>query len=127
MNIISKPNYSASITIGMQIGYSSDCYKKQDLICILQEFQRIQIDDRNIYLSACISECEIILSGQVEPHLKLEFINYPKFPLEEAEFKKEIELLTLFLMDKLNQNRIVIVYHNETIMFEESEEVDPRI
>lgn len=127
MNITSKPNYSASITIGSQIGYSTDLYSKEILISVLQQFQKEQIKERNVYLSACISNCDIVLSGQVEPHFKLEFINYPKFPLEEKPFKKEIELLTVFLMDKLTQNRIVVVYHNETKMFENNKEIDPRI
>lgn len=127
MNITTKPNYSASITIGSQIGYSTDLYSKETLISVLQQFQKEQIKERNVYLSACISNCDIVLSGQVEPHFKLEFINYPKFSLEEKPFKKEIELLTFFLMDKLKQNRIVVVYHNETKMFENNKEIDPRI
>ena len=78
-------------------------------------------------MSASVTPCEIVLSGQVEPHLKLEFINYPKFPMPEADFKKEIELLTVFLMQKLKQNRVVIVYHNETKMYEQNKNIDPRI
>ena len=127
MNIISKPTYTATITIGSQIGYSTDCYSKDTLISHLQEFQQKQIGERGIYLSACISECEIVMSGQVEPHFKLDFINYPKFPLDEITFKREIELLTTFLMDALQQNRIVVVYYNETKMFEQTNEIDPRI
>jgi len=30
-------------------------------------------------------------------------------------------------MNELDQNRIVIVYHNETKMLEKSKEIDPRI
>ena len=127
MNIISTPNYSATITIGSQIGYSTDLYSKKTLINALQQFQKEQIKERNVYLSCCISECEIVLSEQIEPHFKLDFINYPKFPLEEKPFKNEIELLTVFLMDELHQNRIVVVYHNETKMFENNKEIDPRI
>lgn len=127
MNIISKSTYSATITIGSQIGYSTGLYSKETLISILQQFQKSQITARKIYLSACISECDIVMSGQVELHYKLEFINYPKFPLEEKVFKKEIELLTVFLMDKLQQNRVVVVYNDETKMFKKNKEIDPRI
>ncbi len=122
------PNLSAVITIGRQFGYSkTHLYSKETLVKLLQTFQKKQIDERNVYLSVCISECDIVLSGQVEPHFKLTFINYPKFPLEEATFKKEIELLTTFLIHKLKQNRIVVVYHNETKMFEKERKIDPRI
>ena len=127
MNIITKPTFFASISIGTQIEYSNKSYSKEKFVKILQQFQKKQISERKVYFSACISECEIVLSGQIEPHIKLEFINYPKFSLSEKKFKSEIEILILFLMDKLNQNRIVIVYHNETKMFEKSKEIDPRI
>jgi len=127
MNIIIKPTFTATVTIGMQLGYSKQLYQKSQLIALLQKFQQQQISERTVYLSACISECEIVLSGQVEPHIKLDFINYPKFPLEEKQFKSEIELLVTYLMKELDQNRIVIVYHNETKMFETNNEIDPRI
>ena len=127
MNIITKLSLSASITLGMQIGYTSDFYQKENLISALQQFQQKQIAERSVYLSACVSECDIVLSGQLEPHFKLDFINYPKFPLEEKQFKYEVELLAVYLMAELSQNRIVIVYHNETKMFEKNEEIDPRI
>ena len=127
MNIIIKPTFTATVTIGMQLGYSKQLYQKSQLIALLQKFQQQQITERKVYLSACISECEIVLSGQVEPHIKLDFINYPKFSLEEKQFKSEIELLVIYLMKALDQNRIVIVYHNETKMFEKNEAIDPRI
>ena len=127
MNIIIKPTFTATVTIGMQLGYSKQLFQKSQLIALLQKFQQQQISERTVYLSACISECEIVLSGQVEPHIKLDFINYPKFPLEEQQFKDEVEWLSVQLMNKLDQNRLVIVYHNETKMFETTNEIDPRI
>ena len=127
MNVITKPTYFASITIGKHIGYSTKCYSKEKLIKVLQQFQKKQITERKVYLSTCVSECEIVLSGQIEPHIKLEFINYPKFPLTEKQFKDEVELLAEYLMKELSQNRIVIVFHNETKMLELSGNIDPRI
>ena len=127
MNIITSLSYSATIAIGLQLGYSNQLYQKEQLTDLLQKFQRKQIAERSVYLSACISECEIVLNGQIEPHIKLEFINYPKFPLEEKQFKSEVELLSIYLMKELDQNRVVIVNHNETKMFEKNKEIDPRI
>ena len=127
MNIITKPSFTASITIGTQIGYTSDSYSKEILINYLQEFQKKQIQESVIYLSAFVSEGSIVMNDQIEPHFKLDFINYPKFPIPEKRFKQEIELLTVFLMDKLQQNRVVVVYQNETKMFEKSSTIDPRI
>jgi hypothetical protein len=67
------------------------------------------------------------MSGQREAHLVLHFINYPKFPLGEQKLKKEIEALVMFLMNEFDQNRVVVEYHNETVMLDLSTEIDPRI
>lgn len=78
-------------------------------------------------LSVSLSECDVVLSGQVEPHLNLHFINYPKFPLKESALKIEIENLTMYLMKEFEQNRVVIEYLDETVMLENSDSIDPRI
>lgn len=67
------------------------------------------------------------MSGQIEPHVTLSFINYPKFPLKVEILKKEIEELTKQLMNKFKQNRTIIEYLDETVMLEQREEIDPRI
>ena len=127
MNVITAKTLTASIAFGMHIAYSETQYSKQEFIRILQQFQKKQITERKVYLSACVSECEIVLSGQVEPHIKLEFINYPKFPLTIKQFKDEVELLAKYLMKELSQNRIVIIFNDKTKMLELNENVDPRI
>ena len=90
MKVIKSITFNATITIGLEIGYSKKPYNKEYLIEQLQAYQKKRIDEANIYLSASVSECNIILSGQNEPHLKLDLINYPKFPIKLEIFKKEI-------------------------------------
>ena len=85
------------------------------------------IGEKNINLSCSVTESEIVFSGQEEKHLRLSFINYPKFPMEEHELKKEIERLTGALMEAFHQNRIVIEYLDQSVMLEKSEDIDPRI
>ncbi|WP_010662685.1 hypothetical protein [Marinilabilia salmonicolor] len=119
--------FSASITMGLERGYSRELIHKSDVISWLQGWQDRLLKEKKVGLSVCISECEIIFSGQVEPHLKLSMINYPKFPLKEEDLKDVIELLVRDLMEAFNQNRIVIEYLDETIMLENSPDIDPRI
>lgn len=119
--------FTAVITLGLEIGYSEEHYSKDYLINELQEYQKKRIDESGVYLSASVSECIIVLSGQVEKHLKLEFINYPKFPLEVEVFKEEIIKLCSHLLNKTQQNRTVIVFPDETIMLEIDGAIDPRI
>ena len=127
MNTKSIKTFTAVITLGLEIGYSKEHYNKEYLINELQKYQKQRIDEAIIYLSASISECNIVLSGQNEKHIKLEFINYPKFPLEVEVFKNEIIKLGSHLLNKMQQNRTVIVFPDETIMLEVDEGIDPRI
>ncbi len=127
MKTKSIKTFTAVITVGLELGYSKELYNKEYLINELQGYQKQRIDESGVYLSASISECSIVLSGQIEEHIKLEFINYPKFPLEVEVFKKEIIKLSSHLLSKMKQNRTVIVFSDETIMMEEDEGIDPRI
>ena len=127
MNIIRTESLQATITIGLELGYTKEVYSKDLLIKELQAYQQKRIDAAGIYLNASVSECSIVLSGQNEPHLKLEFINYPKFPLNVEVFKKEIVDLGAYLLNKMQQNRTVVVFTDETIMLELDEAIDTRI
>jgi hypothetical protein len=127
MNTKTIKTFTAVITLGLEIGYSKELYKKEYLIHTLQEYQRQRIDEASIYLSASITECIIVLGGQEEKHIKLEFINYPKFPLEVEVFKEEVIKLGAHFLKEMQQNRTVIVFTDETIMLEIDEAIDPRI
>lgn len=80
-----------------------------------------------IELSAKLTPCEILFLGQAESSLELQFIQYPKFPQEESVLKNAIIELTKMMMLELNQNRVVIVFSDETIMLEQSDAIDPNI
>ena len=74
MRVIKSTTFNATITIGLEIGYSKKPYNKEHLIEQLQAYQKKRINEANFHLSASVSECSIILSGQNEPHLRLPFI-----------------------------------------------------
>lgn len=97
MSVIRKsvPSFSAKVTLGLEKGYSGEAIDEQEIIRYIQELQDKQIREKEFYLSVSVSKSNIVLSGQNEPHLILEFINYPKFPLDADVLKKEIEWMTL--------------------------------
>jgi hypothetical protein len=121
-----KP-FSATLTIGLELGYEKVKIAESKMIACLQSYQESLIKNKQIYLSASIANCKIVLSGQIEPHLKISFINYPKFELSPTVLKNEIEELSKQLMLTFKQNRVVIEYLDETIMLENSADIDPRI
>jgi hypothetical protein len=123
----SIPPFYGILTIGLEIGYEKVKIDETEIIKFIQAYQDALIKNKQIYLSASISNCTIVLSGQVEPHLKISFINYPKFELPPAVLKFEIEELSKQLLLAFKQNRVVIEYLDEVIMLENSDEIDPRI
>jgi hypothetical protein len=123
----SIPPFYGVITIGLEIGYEKVKIDETEIITFIQAYQDELIKNKQIYLSASISTCTIVISGQVEPHLKISFINYPKFELPPAVLKFEIEELSKQLLLAFKQNRVVIEYLDEVIMLENYDEIDPRI
>ena len=121
-----QPFYGV-LTIGLEIGYDKVKINEAEIITFIQAYQDELIKNKQIYLSASISNCTIVLSGQIEPHLKISFINYPKFELPTAILKFEIEELSKHLQLAFKQNRVVIEYLDEVVMLENSVEIDPRI
>ena len=119
--------FQASIFIGLEYGYTQKQIDENLVIESLSELQKQLSAEKNIFLSASVSKTNIVLNDQNEPHLKIDFINYPKFPLSEEIFKDEVLHFGKELMKQFEQNRILIIYTDETIMFEQSEEIDPRI
>ncbi|MFN8238580.1 MAG: hypothetical protein U0T77_10455 [Chitinophagales bacterium] len=127
MNTISTPKWSASITIGMQKGYTDERISLKIIKSYLQEIQEIQIKREQLYLSANFFMSDIVLSGQDEPHVNFNFINYPRFPSTEAQLKNGVLEIARYLMDKMEQNRIVISFDKEIIMLEISDQIDENI
>jgi len=119
--------FHARVSFGLNRHYSDELLLKEDVIKAIQAYQAKLISERDIYLSVSISDALIVLRNQKEPHLILNFINYPRFPLNHSELKQEIENLVKHLMAMFSQNRVVIEFHDETVMFERSKDIDPRI
>ncbi len=119
--------FTATFSIGLQKGYTQTLYTKEEVITALQEYQNKLIKDKEVYLSARLTACDIVLSGQIEPHLTFDFINYPKFELPIKTLKEAVIKLAKSLMKTFNQNRIVLIFRDETIMIENSTEVNPKI
>lgn len=126
-NKIRLETYTAKLNIGLQKNYDNTYYAKSDYIQFLQEYQTKLIIEKGIHLSAAVQEFELVYGNLVENHLVLNFINYPKFPLEINIFKKNINLLCKKMMERFNQNRIMIEYPDETIVFEIDPKIDPKI
>lgn len=127
MNSVLCKTFSAQITIGLVRGYTKKSISVPEFKkALLKAQENINIQYK-IKLSAKLTRCEILFLGQEEPSVDLQFIQYPKFPQEESALKKAIMDLTEQLMEALDQNRVVIVLSDETIMLEQTGAIDPKI
>lgn len=127
MQKISIPKWSACITIGMQKGYTNEKIELKEIKKWLQEIQEIQIKREQLYLSANVFLSDIVLSGQDEPHVNFNFINYPRFPSADIQLRNGVLEIAEYLMAKMLQNRIVITFDKEIVMLEKSSEIDKNI
>ncbi len=127
MNSSSIKTFTAKVTIGLFKGYSKELISIEVFKEVLLEAQQKIKTDINIALSAKLIPCEILFLGQEEPSMELQFIQYPKFSQKESVLKEAIVELTKLLMIKLEQNRVVVVFTDETVMLEQSAEIDPNI
>jgi len=120
-------HFKSEITIGLEEGYTQKPIDKSEVIAFLQQFQDNLIEKGDIYLSAKVTDCDIVMSGQVEPHLTISFINHPKYPMTIDKLKGIVGHLAVDLMERFKQNRIVVMHSDETVMFENSDQIDGRI
>ena len=124
---VSVSHFKSEITIGLEEGYTQKLIDKYEVIGFLQKFQDNLIENEDIYLSAKVTACDIVLSGQIEPHLSISFLNHPKYPLKLEKLKDILEQLVMELMKRFKQNRIVLMHSDEIVMFEKSDQIDCRI
>jgi hypothetical protein len=126
MNIVKCETFYAKVVVGLQSGYQEKFIPVELFKKTVFQIQK-ELNDIGITISVKLSPCEILFLGQDEASISLEFINYPKFPMAEKEWKSSIITFIETLMIELEQNRVVIVFHDETIMLEQSDNIDPKI
>jgi len=124
---VSIDYFKSEITIGLEESYTQKQIDKSEVIGFLQQFQDNLIEMGDIYLSAKVTDCDIVMSGQVETHLTISFINHQKYPMTIDKLKGIVGHLAMDLMERFKQNRIVVMHSDETIIFEKSDQVDDRI
>ena len=127
MKIIKNKTFTANAVIGLVRGYSQKKISIVEFKKVLLGAQQKIHEQHAIGLSIKLTSTEIIFLGQEEPSIDLQIIQYPKFPQTEEMLKKVFLELIEILMLELEQNRVVIVFTEETIMLEQSDIIDPNI
>lgn len=119
--------FTAQVTMELKKTYTTEIIPMKVFKQELLKTQKIILEKYNVELSTKIRQCKILFLGQDESSVELESIQYPKFPQEELVLKNAIIELTKLMMLELEQNRVVIVFTDETMMLEQSDTIDPNI
>jgi hypothetical protein len=119
--------FKAIIHLGLHWHYTDQLISKSEVIGAVQDYQKKKIANNEISLSVSLKESQIVFADQVEPHLEISIINYPKFPLTADKLKRATLELAEHLMIVFIQNRIVIEYPDETLMLEATSDLDPNV
>ena len=127
MKFLKIKTFTATAVIGLLKGYSSEAITLTEFKSVLLGAQKEIFKKYCIGLSIKLSTTEILFLGQNEPSIDLQIIQYPKFPQTEETLKKAFIQLIEIMMQELEQNRVVIVFSDETIMMERTDSIDPNI
>ena len=108
--------WEAKIFIGLREGYSNKFHSIGECKALVQDF----VND--IGWCVTLTPTEFIYKNGSEPGIIVGIINYPRFPLDVKELQKRIVDLATLLKKQLKQDRLSIVFPNETILMGAEEE-----
>lgn len=107
--------FTANIYLGLRHGYSDTISSVDEVRIWLQSFCN------TIKVGVTLTPTEFIYVDGREPGVIIGLINYPRFPRSEEDIKAIAIGMTKGLMESFHQERISIVFSNETIMLERDE------
>lgn len=110
-----EKTFNAIIFLGLKETHTGIVHSFEDIRFICQKYV-----DR---IGQCvnISNTEFVYTNGTEPGVRIEFIQYPRFPLFHDEIKSQAIELATELMYKFNQLRVSIVTSSDTYMISNKE------
>ena len=104
--------FTATIWVGLRAGYTSSYYNVADVWRIVDKF------NNEIINAVTVTPLTFRYVDGSEPGVAVGFIQYPRFTYPEEKIKQRAMELARRLKVGLNQERVSIVFPNETIMLE---------
>jgi hypothetical protein len=104
--------FTASIYVGTRHGYSDTFASIDNIRQWLQNFCN------DVRLGVTLTPTEFIYVDGNEPGVIIGLVNYPRFPKPIKEIKENAVAIAQGLMELCLQERISIVFSDETVMLE---------
>jgi hypothetical protein len=102
--------YIANIYVGLRIGYTNDTYDFSYLESVVQD------NVNEVKLCVTVTKTKFLYTDGYDDGAIIGLINYPRFPSTKEELKAKALELSKILLDKLKQQRVSVVFSDETIM-----------
>ena len=109
--------FTASIYVGLRQGYVGGLTSFEVVRQWLQNYCN------EVKLGLTFTQTEFIYVDGGEPGVIIGLINYPRFPSSEEEIKEKALAIAKGLMELCQQERVSVVFSDETVMLEKQEEV----
>jgi len=118
-------NYEAKIWLGLRSGYTNKYFEIAEVSELISNW----CTNKGQCVTITPTEFFYVKNDETgtgrEPGLIIGFINYPRYPLSEAEIGNRARELTELLMKKFNQHRVSITFYPSvpggTVMIENEE------
>jgi hypothetical protein len=104
--------FTANIYLGLRHGYGEDVSSVDEVRSWLQMYCNEE------KLGVTLTPTEFLYVGGGEPGVIIGLINYPRFPTTIHEIKRKAIAIGQGLMKLCHQERLSIVFSDETIMLE---------
>jgi hypothetical protein len=110
------PTYTGSLSVGFRAGYTDLIHDKSEAVAVIQEYCN------RVGLCVTVTDTTFIYTQSpatphgFEPGIVVGFINYPRFPCEPEDIRKHATAVGELLKAALGQNRVTVVYPDETSM-----------
>lgn len=108
--------FTANIYLGLRHGYSEKISSVDEVRTWLQNYCNEQ------KLGVTLTPTEFIYVDGNEPGVIVGLINYPRFPENRNTIKYVAMIIAQGLMRLCHQERVSVVFPDETIMFEKDED-----
>jgi hypothetical protein len=112
MSLVSVPTFTATIYVG---SYDKRNHKFADDSSIIDCCMEYVND---VGLCVSISKTHFIYTDGMEAGHAIGLINYPRFPSEPEDIKQKALALAKILKKKAGQERVSVVFSDETIMLD---------
>ena len=107
--------FTANIYLGLRHGYS-------ETIASIDEVHRwVEGYCNDVKLGVTFTNTEFIYVDGKEPGVIIGLINYPRFPQSEDTIKKTALEMAAGLLKLCHQERVSVVFSDETIMLEKED------